>query len=225
MANRKLTLFLTLAIFVSVSVVAVSAQSTITLGPSSMQWTFLGTGSSTSIGLMPCNNRGCGGTASGTGQLASGPSFYQLVPGGTDTLTLTNAALGTWTVSGPAVGFTYGKNLLTGTLDLLNLQELPGGNTGSFDYTGTADLVVTGGSLAGVLAGKVVMTVNMMFNSDINLENLLGSTAKRWARVTGGQVLASPEPSSIFLLGSGMLAMGSMLRLYGRRKRPPSVTG
>lgn len=225
MANRKLTLFLTLTVVVSVSVVA-HAQGTLTLGPTSMQWTFMGIGSSSQIELMPCNDKGCGGNATGTGIFPSGNQRYSFSPLGTLTLTLTNAALGEWDISGPAINFFYGpsptgkNDLLTGTLNLLNLEEAPGSKTGEFNYSGSANLVVTGGSLASLLGQSAVLDVSMVFNSDINLENLLGTNASRWAHVTSGSLTAAPEPASILLLGSGMLGMGSMLRFRARKKRP-----
>jgi hypothetical protein len=145
---------------------------------------------------------------------------------GTLTLTLTNAALGEWSISGPAINFYYGpsptgkNDLLTGTLNLLNLQELPGSKTGQFDYTESANLIITGGSLASLLGGpSAVLDVNMVFNSAVNIENLLGTTGHRWAYVTSGTLTSAPEPASILLLGSGMLGMGSMLRVYARKRR------
>src|SRR5215469_7130869 len=155
MANRKLTLFLTLTLVVSVSGIS-HAQGTLTLGPTSMQWTFMGVGSSSQIELMPCNDKGCGGTATGTGIYPSSGQ-YTFAPLGTLTLTLTNAALGEWAISGPPINFYYGpgptgqNDLLTGTLNLLDLQEAPGSKTGEFNYTGAANLVIRGGSLASAL--------------------------------------------------------------------------
>jgi len=53
-----------------------------------------------------------------------------------------------------------------------------------------------------------------LFGSTKNITTLLGTTTSTRGTFTGGQLTPTPEPSAfaIFLLGSGMLLIGGLLR-------------
>jgi len=223
MRSRILTLVALVAIGLLLSSIPAAAQSQITLGGSRGLLLFQGMGPSSpnslSLNFGSCKNGICslGGTASGTGQLLSGPTSYQFInTAGAITLTLANAALNQWNVLQTSnTIFNYGTNgsLLSGFLDLLNFQQNPGSKGGEFNYTGNANLTITGGSLASAFSSSNgVLDLTVFFRSTTNLESLLGGSAKIGSQIASGSVLPSPEPSSILMLGSGLMLAGGMLR-------------
>jgi len=202
-----------------------NAQTKITLGTSTQLVTFKGMGSPSpnelSITLGSCFGSNCRvqGTAFGVGGLASGPAPFSLTSSKNSiTATLANATLGTWDVSQTApIIFKYGAggSLLTGDLNLLTFQQSPSSTAGIFNVNGTADLTITGGSLAAAFTSAGgIMDVNVAFRSASNIMSLLGTTNSKFGTFAGGQLLPTPEPSAfaIFLLGASMLLLGSLLR-------------
>jgi hypothetical protein len=188
----------------------------------------MGSGSPNTLSLNfgSCKSGTCslGGTGNGTGALTSGPSPYQFInTAGAITLTLANAALGEWNVSQTsATIFNYGSNgsLLSGTLDLLNFVQTLGTSGGMFNYTGNANLMITGGSLASAFAStNGILDIKIFFRSATNIESLLGNSGRIGSQIASGGVLPAPEPSSILMLGSGLMLAGGMLRSKLRNKR------
>lgn len=230
MRSRMLTLAALAAIGLLLSSIPAAAQSQITLGGSRGLLTFSGLGSGSpntlSLNFGSCKSGICalGGTASGTGALASGPSPYQFInTQGAITLTLANAALGQWDVlQTSATVFNYGTNgsLLSGTLDLLNFVQSPGTKGGMFNYTGNANLTISGGSLASAFtSSNGILDLTIFFRSATNIESLLGNSGRIGSQISSGNVLPAPEPSSILMLGSGLMLAGGMLRSKLRNNR------
>ncbi len=213
-----------------VTVATAKAQTQITLGSASESITFKGMGSSDpsqeSITLGQCANATCTlmGTASGTGLLSSGPARYSFTSTlGSIVATLVDAATGEWAISQSApILFNYGgkASLLTGDLDLLTFQEAPGSHQGAFNYEGMANLEITGGSLAGVLGSMGIVDLSVTYSfkqytsTTKNVMTLLGTSNSITGFMNGGELLPTPEPSSlaIFLLGAVTLLVGSLLR-------------
>lgn len=230
MRSRKLTLAALVAIGLLLCSIPAAAQSQITLGGSRGLLTFTGMGSGSpntlSLNFGSCKSGTCslGGTGSGTGALTSGPSHYQFInTAGAITLTLANAALGEWNVSQTsATIFNYGSNgsLLSGTLDLLNFVQSLGSSGGMFNYAGNANLTITGGSLASAFSSSNgILDIKIFFRSATNIESLLGTSGRIGSQIASGNVLPAPEPSSILMLGSGLMLAGGMLRSKLRNKR------
>jgi hypothetical protein len=205
------------------------AQTSIVLGRANQTAHFVGLGSSNTVGFQFgfCRKDGVcksSGTATGTGLLTSGPAPYSFTSTlNSITLTLLNAAAGTWSVSETApILFSYGKggSLLTGDLNLLNFVEAPGSKQGMFNYTASTNLVVTGGSLASIFASSHgVLDVMLKFDNGKNIQRLLGNFKTLGAHIGGGEVLTTPEPTSLLLLGSGLLVLGTFLRFRRRLRK------
>jgi hypothetical protein len=228
MTSRKLTLAALVVIGLTLCSIPAAAQSEIILGSSNGLLIFQGMGAGTStlsLTLGSCKAGVCklGGTAHGTGNLLSGPAPYVFLSTlGSITLSLVDKVAGLWNITQTSpIDFSYGKNgsLLTGTLDLLSLEKIPGGKGGLFNYLENANLMITGGSLASFFTADAILDVTIRFRTTEGLDTLLGTTKKVGAEIAHGEILATPEPSTGFLLGSGLLALGTMLRIRWRNNR------
>ena len=114
--------------------------------------------------------------------------------------------------SGPACG---GTNFLSGTLQLTTVQQLPGSTLGTFNYNSSANLTGLTGSLSGSWTAQGIVVLNLTFGSKVNLESLLSQNSTH--KITGvkigsGTVDPTPEPGSMVLFGTGLLALGGVLR-------------
>ena len=106
------------------------------------------------------------------------------------TLTSTGMLLGgTGSFSG---SFTVGGGLLTGTFTDLLVMDL-----GSGDGTFAGDVIYTGGSLQGALAGGRIEGA---------FDGVLGTAAKL------GEVSVVPVPAAVWLFGSGLLGLVGIAR-------------
>ena len=193
-----------------------SAQDQITLnGTASGAITFTGAGSGSggsnltmSLGSCTLGSHCITGTATGTGSLSSTGS-YELSGG---PLSLTSVSPGSWNVSG-ILNFAYfngGTNLLSGTLNLLNFTQV--GSLGLFNDTLTANLTGLSGSLASSIGSSAITDITIVIRNGVNLSGL-GNGANASASISSGEIfLPTPEPGSMVLFGSGLVAVGSMLR-------------
>ena len=220
--SRKSTLVAVLTMMavglVMSSTPAWADPSQITLGPSGTSWTFQGNGSgSTTVTLTACNGGTCKGKAFGSGGFGFiGSVPYSLKSNGN--MTVTNNGSNTFSVSGPAMTFMLGTggSLLTGDLSLLNL--LQAGKAGVFNYTGNANLAITSGSLASMFTSAGgVLDLTLKFRSNKQLSSIFGTSGSLIGRISTGELITTPEPSSMLLLGSGLVALGGVLRSRIRR--------
>jgi len=209
------------AAFVVVLVLAsaASAQNQITLnGTASGAIVFTGAGSGTggsnlsmSLGSCSLGSHCITGTATGTGGLSS-TGTYELSGG---PLSLTSVSAGNWNVSG-ILNFAYfngGTNLLSGTLNLVNFTQVA--SLGVFNSTLTANLTGLSGLLASNIGSSAVTDITIVIRNGVNLA-ALGNGVNASATISSGEIFPTPEPGSMVLFGSGLVAAGSLLRRRGK---------
>jgi hypothetical protein len=219
---RRLLVVLSVLVFLTSAVSTATAQNTITLGGSTAAVTFTGTGGGNwtlSLGTLT-------GTAEGFGIFTSGPAPYSITQAATTTITGTltskTATSATWSITQSApLKFSYGTggSLLTGNLELVNLSV--SGKTGNFDTTLEVDLTDLGGSLAPLFSSvgaKVQLTIQYKGSGTLlaALEGLGTGTLSTGLALSGGEILRTPEPASMLLVGAGLLVLGTLFR---RRRR------
>lgn len=225
MASKNMTLVVLVVVGLALGALPAHAQSKIVMGSSVQGVTFTGVGSSNSVtlDLGKCSGTTCNlsGVAYGTGLLAS-KGVYDISAPSNLALQLTDPTTGLWTAitEGNSITFNYGKggSLLTGVLNLLQFQQISnkvsGGKTW---YLTSADLTVLGGSLQ--ISKGMEMQVNFD-NVPVNFNSLLGSGNLGVSETTAfghGTLAATPEPTSVLLLGVGFLLVGAVLRARFRR--------
>jgi hypothetical protein len=217
---------------VAVAVICSTAafgQTQITLGGSTnnVQFAGLGAGNPNQVAvtfLGTCGKTGgvtntcVSGTAAGTGALLSGPAPWEIIDvKHAVKITMTFVGAGSWSVSQTGnLLFEYGTggSLLSGNLQLLTFSQLAGDNLGNFNTQATVNLTNLSGSLAPIfspLGGKLNFAV-LFKQGTPNVATLLGTTNIIKAKVDHGAVHPTPEPSSIALFGSGLVAVGGFLR-------------
>ncbi len=125
---------------------------------------------------------------------------------------------GSYTVSQAApVAFSYTSSggTLTGTLEFLSATDSAVDSDGVSTVALVGTFTVTGGTLAGDLPHSTSTVLELsQYNS---LASLLNGTGTLTAQVDAGNI--TPEPTSIFLFGSGLLGLGILLR----QRRPQGI--
>jgi len=159
------------------------------------------------------------GTATGAGALSGSNGFYFLFGG---PVSLTNVTadnipllqIAFYTASG-TLNFEInsnntetGSDLLSGTLTLVNL--LQGGTLGTTNIFATVDMNVTGGTDEPVFGTKGIARFIINLSGTGYLPT--AATAKTANFEVGSTFDVTPEPNSMLLFGSGLLAITIMLR-------------
>jgi hypothetical protein len=209
------------------------------LGPARgiIAFTGLGAGNpnelSINLGNQSLANFVLAGRAVGTGAAAlplNASAPYKIVTPTADAITASLASVGplltTFNIAQSAPeAFSWGNNgsLLTGTFNLIDFTQAAALGTGTFNDTGIFNMTITGGSEAAVFGGtnaSIDLVLKFTSNSHTALTNLLGTTNSQKANLSSGEILPTPEPATLSLLGTGLLAISYVTRRRIRKVTP-----
>lgn len=203
----------------------------IVLGGADQPVTFSANGNDIFVNLGNCSNGVCtlsGDLAFGQGKFAVGGSGPWSITSEENSLTMTQEGSGLWLLNSPDVvtfSFGTGGSLLMGNINLQTVVQVPNTLTAVFDHNSNT-LTNLSGSLAplfGPSGGIIDWTV--AFGGSTDLSTLLSQTTGGPTQISGmfssGEIVPTPEPGSLALIGSGLIFAGAILRK--RRKSAGAV--
>ncbi|MBZ5702636.1 MAG: PEP-CTERM sorting domain-containing protein [Acidobacteriia bacterium] len=204
-----------LLLALSLGSMAASAQTQVTLGPTaSGSIDFVGSSGTVSINL-GCVGLTCSGTLNGLP--ANGTDSYTMVQTGSIILN----SNGSVTQANP-ISFSYNNGTggtLTGNLELVNFVQLPApaNGLGVFGTGLVANLTNLGGTLVNCSncsfsnpgAGIASVLIDIQHGSSV--AGLFSSNGVVFANVSAGEIVPTPESSTLLLFGTGLLAVGAIL--------------
>lgn len=192
----------------------------IVLGGADQPVTFLSNGSNLLVNLGTCSSGTCtlsGDLAFGQGQFASGGSGPWSITSQENTISLTQEGSGLWLLNSPdLVTFSFGVGgaLLTGDLNLQTVVQVPNTLTAVFDHNSNT-LTNLSGSLAPLFtqAGGII-DWTVAFDGAKDISMLLSAPAGTHisGMMSSGEIVPTPEPGSLVLIGSGLILAGGLLR-------------
>jgi PEP-CTERM motif len=225
MTMKKVSAVVVALLFMPGSVFA-TPMTEISMGPTSGAITFKGMGAANSTDLSISLGSVLAGRAIGTGlaALAGNKSApYAITTPTSDVITASAGLPGYWNVtqSAPEI-FSWGKNgsLLTGTFNLIGFFQGSGSSVGAFNDAGIFNLAITGGSEAAVFGSNASIDLILKFQPTANIQALLGTTNTERANLNSGEVLTTPEPATLALMGTGLIGVAGVMR---RRSRKASL--
>jgi hypothetical protein len=222
MANKYCHFVLLMAVVALLTTVASANQ--VTLGNSTtgnVKFTNV-QGDTTDVQVSFTGNCGEGGSncVSGLGLYGTDEGSYKMwITGGTPLLTPPDSfAVYGVNLNAATVHFwmkltTGGSGTLTGTV---NLEQLSGGSTRVPEFLGDFTASTVSGAFLSSFAPGVTTPgdFSVFLPNTVNVDHVFGG--KRGAYVQGpissGELLPTPEPASLGLLGTGLLTMAGVIR-------------
>lgn len=197
--------------------VAAAAQTQITIGPGtggSVEFTNEGTGTAAMSFLGSC---GAGAHCiQGDAYIGTSAGRYDMWITGNNPLLTTTASPDVFAVNmnGGTLNFNFsvGSSTFTGTIQLTILKD----GTSAPEVLGTLTVSSATGVFAALWkAGNIVpldMTFSLPPGNPFVGTVVNGGAGSTNGTVSSGEIIAAPEPTSIALIGSGLLAIGTMLK-------------
>jgi hypothetical protein len=219
---KRVSAVLVVLLFMTGSVFA-TALTEISMGPASGAITFKGMGAANHTDLSISLGSVLAGRAIGKGLAAlpgnkSAP--YTITTPTSDVITASAGLPGYWNItqSAPEI-FSWGTggSLLTGTFNLIGFFQGSGSGVGAFNDSGVFYLTITGGSEAAVFGSNASIDLILRFQPRANIQALLGTTNSERAVLNSGEVLTTPEPATLALMGTGLIGIAGAMRRRARK--------
>ena len=219
---KRVSAVLVVLLFMTGSIFATTITE-ISMGPASGSITFTGMGAANPTALSISLGSVLAGRAIGTGLAAlpgNKPAPYTITIPTSEVITAWAGSPGYWNITQSAPEtFSWGTSgsLLTGTFNLIGFFQAPGSSVGILNDSGVFNLTITGGSEAAIFGPNASIDLILKFRPTANIQALLGTTNSERGNLNSGEVLPTPEPATLALMGIGLIGIAGAMRRRARK--------